>query len=341
MIKKRETWADVLKGIGAILVLVGHLVSYESKLKVYLYSFHMPLFFFISGYLFKYNDNLKEFIKKKAKTLLKPYFIYGILSMIVTFILFGIDMTKKEILLNLFFVEGKIIWNTSLWFLIIMFFVVTLFNLYIKVHKNKQISVIEKVLVLVLLFITNILLNKYQLKFYFGVEIIPHALFMFYLGYIYKTIPIRTNDKFKKISTNIITVTIISIIGILASYMISQTNQRVVMSNSQYGNYFIYLLVSLVGIYTYIKIAKKMLTAEEFIIFQNLPKSQMNAYLVGTWAKKEAAFKRGDRKMFIPQKIELTKEEALATTTIEDENYFLAISSNLLSVLTLQENVLL
>ena len=90
-----------------------------------------------------------------------------------------------------------------------------------------------------------------------------------------------------------------------------------------------------------IKIAKKMLTAEEFIIFQNLPKSQMNAYLVGTWAKKEAAFKRGDRKMFIPQKIELTKEESLATTTIEDENYFLAISSNLLSVLTLQENVLL
>lgn len=90
-----------------------------------------------------------------------------------------------------------------------------------------------------------------------------------------------------------------------------------------------------------IKIAKKMLTDEEFIAFQKLPQNQMNAYLVGTWAKKEAAFKRCNQKIFIPQKKELTKEEALVTTTIEDENYFLAISSNLLSVLTLQENVIL
>lgn len=52
LIKKREQWADILKGIGAILVVIGHLVLYEGNAKVYIYSFHMPLFFFISGYLY-------------------------------------------------------------------------------------------------------------------------------------------------------------------------------------------------------------------------------------------------------------------------------------------------
>lgn len=89
-----------------------------------------------------------------------------------------------------------------------------------------------------------------------------------------------------------------------------------------------------------LSIAKKILTAKEKELFQKLPKNEMNAYLVGTWTKKEAAFKRADEKIFTPTKIELSGNEKLLKTEIDDENYFLAISSDLLPLLVLQENVL-
>ena len=53
---KREINIDVLKGLGIIFVMLGHMVGigFYEDIYVYIYSFHMPLFFFISGYL-KYN----------------------------------------------------------------------------------------------------------------------------------------------------------------------------------------------------------------------------------------------------------------------------------------------
>ena len=38
MKKNRETWIDMLRGIGALLVLLGHLVPETSKLKLYIYT---------------------------------------------------------------------------------------------------------------------------------------------------------------------------------------------------------------------------------------------------------------------------------------------------------------
>lgn len=63
---------DTAKGIGIILVVIGH----TSLLKNYnslIYSFHMPLFFLISGYFLNSQVNLKTFLSKKASQLLLPY----------------------------------------------------------------------------------------------------------------------------------------------------------------------------------------------------------------------------------------------------------------------------
>lgn len=54
---KRIEWIDIVKFIGIFLVILGHSISADNKqLEVYrnfIYSFHMPLFIFISGYLYK------------------------------------------------------------------------------------------------------------------------------------------------------------------------------------------------------------------------------------------------------------------------------------------------
>ena len=79
--KKRIDWIDMAKGWGTILVILGHLWLTPSFLNIWLYSFHMPLFFFLSGVTYnreKYTS-LKELIKEKSKTLLVPYAVLSVI----------------------------------------------------------------------------------------------------------------------------------------------------------------------------------------------------------------------------------------------------------------------
>ncbi|MGN0524124.1 MAG: acyltransferase family protein [Eubacterium sp.] len=80
VVAKRIEWIDIAKGIGIILVVTAHtqMPSYSlfdgnnNILRLLIYSFHMPLFFFLSGMCFKTDGiTFKEFLTKKIKTKLK------------------------------------------------------------------------------------------------------------------------------------------------------------------------------------------------------------------------------------------------------------------------------
>lgn len=73
--KKRIEWVDVAKGFGMICVILAHVE--EQYLKLPLYTFHMPLFFFLSGYLFSIKSSFKDFLVSKCKRILVPYFCLG------------------------------------------------------------------------------------------------------------------------------------------------------------------------------------------------------------------------------------------------------------------------
>ncbi|HBV86847.1 MAG TPA: acetyltransferase [Desulfosporosinus sp.] len=72
---ERVVWVDVLKGLGIMAVVWGHS---GSKNAFYMFWFHMPLFFFISGYLYRLNSQQTElsYIKRKVNHLLVPYAYY-------------------------------------------------------------------------------------------------------------------------------------------------------------------------------------------------------------------------------------------------------------------------
>ena len=84
--KERIKSLDFLKGIAIFLVFVGHAIcrchadAYDDMLFNYIYSFHMPLFMFISGYFsFKLVNNWND-IKKKFYQLIVPIIAYSIIS---------------------------------------------------------------------------------------------------------------------------------------------------------------------------------------------------------------------------------------------------------------------
>ena len=89
---------DYAKAIGIYLVVLAH-TQLCAPLTNWIYVFHMPLFFLLSGYVFNNNPSFKEFINRKAKTLVFPYFTLGIPMVVFTIFinlykgLFSVDTT--------------------------------------------------------------------------------------------------------------------------------------------------------------------------------------------------------------------------------------------------------
>ena len=75
----RIRWIDTAKLIGIFLVILGHLPLAAGKSGIspatFIYTFHMPLFFFLSGLVEK-NRPVRQTLVRSAKSLLIPYAAY-------------------------------------------------------------------------------------------------------------------------------------------------------------------------------------------------------------------------------------------------------------------------
>ena len=140
MNKSRITYLDYAKGIGILFVVYGHIEYVTEGVRGFISSFHMPLFFIISGMLIALkNEDTKNFndsVLKKAKGILIPYVSFSIIYFfidIMNLYLHKIDMNT--------FIENAISSATFygvsvLWFLPALFIgeTVSLFIL-VKMHE--------------------------------------------------------------------------------------------------------------------------------------------------------------------------------------------------------------
>ncbi|MFR9054754.1 MAG: acyltransferase family protein [Acidaminococcus intestini] len=78
------------KAVAIILVIIGHTVKYGSDIRNIIFSFHMPLFFLLSGYTYKMANtatDLYSHIRKGCRHLLLPCIIVSIIGIFASFIL--------------------------------------------------------------------------------------------------------------------------------------------------------------------------------------------------------------------------------------------------------------
>ena len=120
VLAKRVEYVDIAKGIGIVLVVMGHndfaLISpFAHKL---IYSFHVPMFFFMSGMFFKPDLSFWTFVQQRFKKLLKPFLF------ILLFIYFtSISFSKVSILeasrrlIKAMYANGHYLDWVQLWFL--------------------------------------------------------------------------------------------------------------------------------------------------------------------------------------------------------------------------------
>lgn len=76
--RERILYLDVFRGLGILLMIMGH-IEYGSIFTTIIQAFNMPMFFFISGFLYDAKSQVKgiRFFIRKIKTLVIPYFIFG------------------------------------------------------------------------------------------------------------------------------------------------------------------------------------------------------------------------------------------------------------------------
>jgi acyltransferase len=193
----RIQWIDTCKGIGIFLVVIGHTMI-QNNYRGVIYSFHMPLFFFISGYLFsiKKYSNIGEVLFSKAKSLLVPYLFFSFISIILLRILIHQPIAVTTFIKTLLISKrNSIYYDDPLWFLTSLFTIEILFYLLLKYLKN---NLLIFFIVMLLAYFSSIVLNPT------GQNILPwsfdqslYYIFYFGLGNISKNIGIL-KDNLKK-----------------------------------------------------------------------------------------------------------------------------------------------
>ena len=120
MVSPRYKRIDIAKGIGILFVVFGHnwIVAHgKGELFKVIYSFHVPLFFFLSGLFMAYDHTFRETIIKKSDSYLKPYCMTAIIAGL--FIVFYEKKNPVNYLIRMAYGNGLTIpskW-VPLWFL--------------------------------------------------------------------------------------------------------------------------------------------------------------------------------------------------------------------------------
>lgn len=119
--KRRIEYIDLFRAFGIVMMIMGH-IGFGSLFDKWIHIFHMPMFFIISGYFWK-DQPFVSMLKKKCKTLLIPYFVFGIFHLIIHFIRVGhIDAHGLYLFLWENTAEAGVPIAGALWFLTAMFF---------------------------------------------------------------------------------------------------------------------------------------------------------------------------------------------------------------------------
>jgi fucose 4-O-acetylase-like acetyltransferase len=125
MLEKRLEYIDIARGIGILLVVLGHsdARAISPLLFQWIYSFHMPLFFFLSGMFFKPDLAFGALLRRRWESLVKPYLF--VIALVFFFTVFftgtGLNMALSRAVKALYGTGYYLDW-TVWWFLPALFF---------------------------------------------------------------------------------------------------------------------------------------------------------------------------------------------------------------------------
>ena len=180
---KRVEWIDITKGIAIFLMVIGH-SSLPIAGNKFIWSFHMPLFYIVSGMLLNKErySKFEEFIKRCIFSLLIPYIFFTIIVTIINSIFdVGVIWSPKD---------G---WGAyALWFVEVLFVSEIIIYLLIKSIHSKYLFA----LILVIMLTCGWLFQLYEISFPFKMHVVLWASFFYGLGYLFQNLLKKISVKY-------------------------------------------------------------------------------------------------------------------------------------------------
>lgn len=318
--KKRVDWVDVAKGLGLISVVLGHLkIPY---LATWIYTFHMPLFFFLSGFVFsgeKYN--FKEYFIKKVKSLIVPYFCLGLIIFLVWCGIYAVQSKEPiEYLIMLWnFIKQEHFW--TVWFLTCLFLVEIIYFLINRfLNKFKGLSSLISLTLCIMAFVWY-RLGGGGLPWNLDVALV--AQLFFHLGYIFKKNQRMQNFLLSgKILKTILLCFIFLTLNVVAGFVcIKVSGQSLDMSIGMYGNEILTLISAISGILFVIIISNKM-------PLKPLKYLGQNTMLIFAWHSRIVIVLMG----FLYESLNIFQGEAILETLIKAFITFIVIFALLVPI---------
>lgn len=123
--KVRLDYIDYAKGIGILLMVIGHYEYLNHAFMQWIFSFHMPMFFLFSGYL-DYRFNLKTnayvYVKKRVYSLLIPYIAFSLIVLVLEYVIGKNRDIVHGLVSALYYIEDPGFWFFFLLYITDMFF---------------------------------------------------------------------------------------------------------------------------------------------------------------------------------------------------------------------------
>lgn len=262
--EKRDFTFTILSFIGILLVELGHLgwnVLDVGGVFPY-YSFHVLLFVFISGYFYKTEDenDIKNYIIRKVKRLMVPYFVFNLMYGILIQILeklgyyFGHKLTLTSLFVEPFLDGHQYGLNSPAWFVPALFLLEICNILARKVFKTLK---LDNEYVIMVLYLIVGLLTVYLAKrgsVYDYYRIPGRLMFMapaLQFGRLYKA----KLEKKKKIP-ELIVMAVMLIINLILYRTQAGLNYSVVWVSSFANSIFIPYVSTVTGIVFWLEISK-------------------------------------------------------------------------------------
>lgn len=229
----RIDFIDIFRAFGIILMIMGH-IGFGNKFDYFIHAFHMPMFFLVSGFLYKQKTiSFRYYVISKSKSLLIPYIVFGIFHFAINcFLSKSFSFSALRALL-LFPTSGDMPIAGALWFLIALF-VADIVFFGVERIKNKRLKCIIVIIITLVGQVSPALLG---IELPFSVSPAFVGIGLMYIGKI-----------LHRYSTNINLVRIYQLFffGVLVAVSIFQS-EYVNMRKAMYPNEFILFWINAVA----------------------------------------------------------------------------------------------
>jgi len=239
--QKRIDWVDQVKGFAIFLVVYGHNFPVTEK---FIYTFHMPLFFIVSGFFFPSKPDFST-LRKRFKSIMIPYFFWAGFLFVFWFLLgrkFGVSAQNPASVwknfIGIFYAQGDrefMEWGIPMWFLPAMFLC---FLIYF--FLKKYLIVRKRIIIAVLLLSAIGFLYSHftDINLPWSVNVAMVALFFFTFGNLSFNY-IQQIPKKWAIFAMVVFATV--------HFLLYNYNIKIDMYRSIYGNEFLFILNGLLG----------------------------------------------------------------------------------------------